>query len=255
MKMHSTLVRQERHANILNLCLQHLARCKDNYAHVEALLGQRRIPEAVASVDSLLRLIQTCPPPLDGSNVVADLKVRVLIHLLQRCARPYTDPCSRFERQRARTTRAGVLPVHQYHQQSLLHPLTILRTPCIGFYLFLDARGRTIYQVDFSSKRHSSPHLGSTNIGKRFRLYRVTFNARINSSTDTTTSAFHPYTLQFHLHSTAPTSPNCTPGLFCLIFLRTADNVPNDAPPHTGGSQFALPTPGIPHPYPRHRPA
>lgn len=112
MKMHSALVQQERHANILNLCLQHLAQCKGDYAHVEALLDQKRIPEAVATVDSLMRLIRTCPPPLDASNVVTDLKVRASIHLLQRCAGIYTVPCSRFERQRARTTRTGVLPVY-----------------------------------------------------------------------------------------------------------------------------------------------
>src|SRR5258706_8969887 len=133
MNMHSTLIQQERHANILNLCLQHLAQCKDDYAHVEALLDQRRIPEAVATVDSLMRLIRTCPSPLDVSNVVTDLKVRATVHLLQRCARPYTVPCPRFERQRARTTRAGVLPVCQHHKKSLLRPLSILRTPSIGF--------------------------------------------------------------------------------------------------------------------------
>ena len=75
MKMHSTLVQQERHANILNLCLQHLARCKSEYAHVESLLQQGRIPEAVGMVDSLTQLIRTCPRPLDASNVVTDLKV------------------------------------------------------------------------------------------------------------------------------------------------------------------------------------
>jgi len=75
MKMHSTLVQQERHANTLNLCLQHLARCRDEYAHVEALLQQGRIPQAVATVDLLTQLIRTCPPPLDASNVVIDLKV------------------------------------------------------------------------------------------------------------------------------------------------------------------------------------
>jgi len=139
MKTHSALVQQERHANILNLCLQHLARCKDNYAHVEALLDQRRIPEAVATVDSLMRLIRTCPPPLDVSNVITDLKVRTPIHLLQKCARPYTVPRPRFERQRARTTRPGVLPVYQYHKKSLLHPITILRAYFIGFCSFLDA--------------------------------------------------------------------------------------------------------------------
>ena len=96
--MHSTLVQQERHANVLNLCLQHLARCKDEYVHVEALLDQKRIPEAVATVDSLMRLIRICPPPLDASSVVTDLKVRAITHLLQMCARPYTVPCPRFER-------------------------------------------------------------------------------------------------------------------------------------------------------------
>ena len=75
MKAHSTLVQQERHANILNQCLQHLARCKDEYAHMEVLLQQGRIPEAVAMVDSLTQLIRTCPPPLGASNVVTDLKV------------------------------------------------------------------------------------------------------------------------------------------------------------------------------------
>jgi hypothetical protein len=60
MKMHATLVQKERHANILSLCLKHLARCKNEYTHVEALLKQGRIPEAVAVVNSLLQLIQTC---------------------------------------------------------------------------------------------------------------------------------------------------------------------------------------------------
>ena len=253
--MHSTLVQQERHANILNLCLQHLAQCKDDYAHVEVLLDQKRIPEAVATVNSLMRLIRTCPPPLDVSNVITDLKVRASLHLLQRCARPYTVPCSRIERQRARTTRTGVLPVYQHHQKSHHHPFTILRTPFVSLRAFLDARGHTFYQFGLSSEGYSNPHLGSTNIGKRFRLYRATFNTRVNSSTATSPSAFHPYTLPLHLHSTTPTSPNFTSGFLCLVILRTNDDVPNNAPPYTSNSQFALPAPCFPHPYQGRRPA
>lgn len=254
MKIHSTLVQQERHANILNLCLQHLAQCKDHYTHAEALLDQRRIPDAVATVDSLMRLIRTCPPPLDVSKVVTDLKVRAPIHLLQKCAKPYTVPCPRFEGQRARTTRAGVLPIYQHHQKSLLHQRTILRTPFIGFHSFLDARGRTIHPIGCSPEGYSSTNLGSTNIRRRFRLYRATFNTRINPSTATPACAFPPYTFPLHLHSTPPTSPNCASGLLCLVFLRTADDVPDNAPPHTSNSQFALRTPAIPHPYQGRRP-
>jgi hypothetical protein len=98
MKTHSTLVQQERHANILNLCLQHLARCKREYVDVEFLLKQGRLPEAVAMVGSLMNFIRTCPPPLDASKVVADLKVRTLIRLFQRYVKPYTGSHSRFER-------------------------------------------------------------------------------------------------------------------------------------------------------------
>jgi len=246
MKVHSTVVQQERHTNILNLCLQHLARCKGEYENVEGLLDQGRAPEAAARVDSLMHLIRTCPPPLDASKIVTDLKVRALIHPFQKCARPFTVPCPRFERQRTRTTRPRVLQVHRHHQKSLLHLLTILRTPYIGLHLFLDARGRTVDQFGLPSKRHPGPRLGPTNIGKRFRLSRVTFDTPIKPNTNTAASPFHPYTLQLHLHPTTPTPPSCASGPLCLVFLRTADDVSNNAPAHTGDSQLALPASGIP---------
>ena len=78
---HAALAQQTADARAQHEALAHLLQCKNELRHLTRLVEKAELADATSASSSLEKCIEKAPEPLAKSEIMADIKVRLLRHV------------------------------------------------------------------------------------------------------------------------------------------------------------------------------
>ena len=78
---HAVLAQEAADAEVMHQAMSHLAHCKREMQSLAALVGEGRLPDAVALCLSLEHTLATSPPPLPATKILNDIQVCCTLHM------------------------------------------------------------------------------------------------------------------------------------------------------------------------------